>query len=67
VPSLTKSLMSVGALTDKGGVVVFAKTKCWLLDNLRNKNIIAAGIRDPANGLYKFTSQHEVNSVVLEN
>jgi hypothetical protein len=52
VPTLTKNLISVGALTDKGVMFTFNSNECLLIR--RPNEILAKGIRDPSNGLYKF-------------
>ena len=62
VPSLKKSLMSVGALTDSGCLVYFSATNCYVLDNT-SKHVIASGHRDQTNGLYRLTTVHEANSL----
>ena len=52
VPSMTKNLISVGAIADTGHRIMFSSRKCWVIDN---KGIaIASGHRDPFNGLYSF-------------
>lgn len=53
VPSLKRNLISVGSLTDKGHVIVFTNRKCLVLDNDRNKQIVAQGVRHKGNGLYQ--------------
>ncbi|KAG0575114.1 hypothetical protein KC19_VG319600 [Ceratodon purpureus] len=40
VPSLKRNLVSVGSLADKGHVV-FTDKKCLVLDNIKNRDIIA--------------------------
>jgi hypothetical protein len=52
VPTLTKNLISIGALTDKGVMFTFNSNEC-LLVRIPNE-ILARGTRDPINGLYKF-------------
>jgi hypothetical protein len=44
VPSLTKNLLSVGSITDRGHVIVFDSNKCFV--NLKHdpKVIVAKGL-----------------------
>ena len=41
VPSITKNLLLVGALTDEGKIVVFTKTHCLVWDNLARCKMLA--------------------------
>lgn len=66
VPSITKYLISVEALTDDG-VMVFFKNRSWLLSNMKKRSILATGVQEKGNGLYKFQFQHEVNTIALDN
>ena len=52
VPTLTKSLVSVGAITDTGSKVIFSASNCWVTDPVNPEHIVAIGNRDPHNGLY---------------
>ena len=52
VPTLTKSLVSVGAITDTGSKVIFSASHCWVTNIINQKQIVAIGHRDPHNGLY---------------
>jgi hypothetical protein len=52
VPTLTKNLKSVGALTDKGAMFTFNSNECLLIK--RPNEVLARGTRDPSNGLYHF-------------
>jgi hypothetical protein len=52
VATLTKNLISVGALTDKGVMFTFNSDECLLIR--RPNEILAKGSRDLGNGLYKF-------------
>ena len=53
VPSLKCKLVSVGLLADKGHVIVFTDRKCLVQDNVRNKHVVAQGMRHKGNGLYQ--------------
>lgn len=52
VLTLTKSLISVRAITDSGSKVIFPASHCWVRDPLDQEQIVAIGNRDPHNGLY---------------
>jgi len=52
VPSMTKNLIFVGAITDIGQQVIFSNCQCWIVDE--NGCIVASGRRDPSNKLYCF-------------
>jgi transposase InsO family protein len=67
VPSLKRNLISVGAITDTGNLVVFSKTHCWILDKVDHNRIIATGYRNPINGLYSFGNTLQTNMVASEN
>ena len=59
VPSLKKSLVSVGTIADTGSKVIFLAAHCWVTNPTDHKKIIAIGNRDPRNGLYSLsTVQH---------
>lgn len=58
-----KNLLSVGMLADKGCIVLFTNNGFWILTNTFPARIIAEGVRDKINGLYRLTpigrtSQH---------
>jgi hypothetical protein len=53
VPSLKRNLVSMGSLADKGHVIMFTNSKCLVLDNVRNKHVVAQGVRHKGNGLYQ--------------
>ena len=58
VPSMTKNLISIGALADIGHKILFSSGNCWVINN---KNmVIASGHRDPVNGLYKFQQNYHI-------
>ncbi len=65
MPSLTKNLLSVGSITDKGHVVVFDSNKCFV--NLKHdpKVIVAKGLWDNSIGLYKMNciEQHKMSAM----
>ena len=52
VPSMTKNLISVGAIADCRYKVIFSDLQCWVID--KQGNTIASGHRDSSNGLYCF-------------
>ena len=60
--ALRCNLISIGSLADKGHAIVFTKSQCLILDNASNKHVLAAGMRDPINGLYHF-QQQKTNSM----
>ena len=65
VPSITKNLLSVGSLTDKGYIACFDDTKCFLISK-GSKRIVAKGEREKGSGLYKLVARQstlEVNQV----
>lgn len=53
VRGVRKNLLSVGMLADKGYVVFFTSQSCWIATNTSPSTILAKGIRDNANGLYR--------------
>ncbi len=59
VPSLTKNLLLVGSIIDKGNIVIFDASKCLILDSNEPKKVIAKAVRDSTNGLYKGESMHK--------
>ena len=63
VPSLKKSLISVGAIADTGRVVLFSAERCYVLDNMSSKQVIALEYRDPVNGLYRLSTAHQVDGI----
>jgi hypothetical protein len=67
VPSISKNLLSIGALIDEGKVVVFTKMHFLVWDNLKGRNILATSIRQRSNGLYKLTLEPETNLVTSED
>ena len=66
---ITKNLISIGFLTDKGFTLEFQKSLC-LIKNI-DGSLIASAIKNSANGLYKLQGEtligcHEVNSSAPE-
>jgi hypothetical protein len=55
---LTKSLLLVGSIIDKGNIVIFDGSKCLILDSNEPKKVIAKVMRDSINGLYKGANMH---------
>jgi hypothetical protein len=53
VLSLQQNLTSVGALIDIRNILLFYNTTIWILNNLRDRKVIAIGHRNKSNGLYK--------------
>lgn len=53
VPSVTKNLLSIGKLTDKGHTVVFNSKSCLILDKRNLSKVLLRGYRDPATILYR--------------
>jgi len=66
VPSLLKKLLSIGMIADKGNTMVFDSNKCLVINNGDPNIIVAKGVKDQKNGLYRLqvhfvqcsTSQH---------
>ncbi|CAM6116227.1 unnamed protein product [Calypogeia fissa] len=56
VPSVTKSLLSVGKLTDKGTLALFSSRHCYVLDAKNPSRILLHASRDPRTKLYKLPS-----------
>jgi hypothetical protein len=68
VPSLKRNLIFVGCLTDVGHIVAFSDDRCWILNNTSKKRVLATGVQDCKNGLYKVTSSFtDVNVVEIED
>lgn len=63
VLGLQKSLISIGVVSDTKNIVVFSNSHCGILDNLKNKNIIALGYCDSINKLYNFGFDPQVINV----
>jgi transposase InsO family protein len=66
VPGVRKNLLSVGSLADRGLHFFFCKQDVVVL-NTKHK-VIGHGLRDPSNGLYKFsfpTNTQFINEVSL--
>jgi hypothetical protein len=58
VPGINKNLLSMGAIINKGCVVIFGSQKCWIVISLPSKLIIE-GERDKFNGLYKLALSNQ--------
>ena len=67
IPSITKNLLSIGALTDESKVVVFTKTHCLVWDNIAGRNVLAIETRQRSNGLYKLTMEIMANFVATDD
>ena len=55
VPGLSKNLLSIGSLTDKGIIACFDDQKC-ILYSKGNKRIVTEGLRNKQNGLYQLSA-----------
>jgi hypothetical protein len=53
VPNLTKKLLLIGMITNKGNNMIFYSHKCLVIHNDDPNTIVAKGVRDPKNRLYK--------------
>jgi hypothetical protein len=53
VLGLTKNLLSIGMIINKGNNVIFYFHKCLVIHNDDPYIIVAKGVRDPKNRLYK--------------
>jgi hypothetical protein len=60
---MRKNLVSVGAIVDKGNLVIFSDSHCWIVDKQEKFKFIASGYRDHKNGLYRFGKDFEANSL----
>ena len=58
---MTKNLISVGSIADKGNIVLFDASQCWIIDKHINGQILATRHRDPNNRLYRFGDSLQVN------
>jgi hypothetical protein len=58
VLGINKKLLSMGAIINKGCVVIFGSQKCWIIMSLPTKFIIE-GKHDKFNGLYKLGSSNQ--------
>jgi hypothetical protein len=57
VPTLEKSLISIGDVADISNIVILFSTHYWILDNLDSRNVVAIRCRDPVNVFYRFEFQ----------
>ena len=55
VPSMTRNLISVGAIADCGNNVIFSDKKCWIVN--KQGDVIGSSLRNTSNGLYCFKIQ----------
>lgn len=67
MPSISKNLFLVGALTDEGKIGVFTKMHFLIWDNLKGRNILATRTRQRSNGLYKLILEPETNLITSED
>jgi hypothetical protein len=52
VPSLKCNLISIGNLANLRYVVAFSDEKCWVSNNISEKQVLAIRERELSNGLY---------------
>ena len=67
VPTLTKSLVSVGAIIDTGSQVIFSASHCWVTSPIDQKHVVAIGHRDPQNGLYSLGNIDHATTIEKTN
>jgi hypothetical protein len=65
--SISKSLLPIGPLTNEGKVVVFTNSYCMVWDDIKGSKVLAMGIRQKSNGLYKLTSKPQVSIAETED
>jgi hypothetical protein len=65
VPGITKNLLSIGTLTDRGYIACFDRNRCHLI-NSHTKQIMATGVRNPSNGLYQLVIHNARDSTTTE-
>ncbi len=53
VPNLSKKLLSIGMIINKGNIMVFDSKKCLVINNGDPNIIVAKGVKDQKNGLYR--------------
>jgi hypothetical protein len=58
VPNLTKNILLIGSIINKGNMVIFDATKFLILDSNEPKKVITKAMKDSTNGLYKGESMH---------
>jgi hypothetical protein len=51
MPSVTKRLLSVGSITNKGCCVVFSGRQFWIINSRDPTKVVAIGNKDDGNGL----------------
>jgi hypothetical protein len=52
VRNITKKLLSMGTIVDKGCLIIFGANKCWVLNVKQPPKALAMGTRNTSNGLY---------------
>jgi hypothetical protein len=66
---LTKNLLLVGSIINKGNIIIFDVSKCLILDSNEPKKVIAKTMKDNTNGSYKGESMHReivwINTLVI--
>jgi hypothetical protein len=65
VPVLTKNLLSIESITNKGHVFVFDSNKCLVILKHDPKAIVAKGLQNNSIGLYKMNhiKQHKMSAM----
>ncbi len=53
IPSMKKSLLSIGTIVDRGYTILFDAKKCTMVNPKKPNSIVAHGNIVPKNGLYK--------------
>ena len=67
VPSMKKNMISIGSIADRGNIVIFDASQCWIIDKHDNGKILATGHKDPNNRLYCFSSSFQANIAEQSN
>ncbi|KAL3686396.1 hypothetical protein R1sor_008970 [Riccia sorocarpa] len=60
VPGLTKSLLSVGSLTDDDHIAIFDRDKCLIVSKHNPQQLVASATREKKGGLYRLDLQPQV-------
>jgi hypothetical protein len=53
VLGVSKNILFVGSIIDKGCYILFSAKKCWVLNSRNSAKMLAEGYQDQTNGLYK--------------
>lgn len=53
VSGVTKNILYVGSIRDKGCYILFSAKKCWVLNSQDLAKMLVEGYQDQTNGLYK--------------